>query len=497
MENSNRRSLTQGEINIRSQIMRMLAKWRIILLVGIIFAALAGAYSYKSQKDAIRAWQPPEVEEEPQSKVNSPDYTNVRDRALRALNDKTEYFSKSIALKINPGAVGRATVDMYIMTDALKAEETATANGEEGEIPEGESMPEPEAPAAEESTEEGGALVAEAMTAALRDANRILDHYCQYAGRSLEYADIAVEFDSAEQYVKELINIGAQDREVVRSTITVNFVDEEGADKILQYIIDALKAHQADVTKELGQHELIFRNRALLTIVDTGNLNSLVTTKVTEFNTLMKQYNDLKTNQNNLDVKAAVVVTEKPKMSRMKMLKTAVAGGIGGVILAAALYILLLCISSKVLSARDVNTLYGLRKLGVIPGEAAKKVRGIDKMILSPELRYATNTDPEKCYEIANGNVRSVIGEGKKVAIISDLGSEELEKLKAKLDGTAGKIEYRIAGDLSEPGAMETLKESDAVVLAARVMESRYGHMNDLMREAINMDKTLLGSIIF
>ena len=496
MENSQNPAIAKGEINIRSQIERVIAKWPLLIVCGIIFAILGGAYSYVNQRNAIRSWQAPEVEKNVPDGIDVPDYTQARERVIRAINDKTAYLEQSVQMQLNPANVARATVDMYIMTDELKADENPSLSVEEGEVEEGvdASIQQTASPAEGEDGGNGETVQVDTMTAAMRDAGRILDHYCGYISRGLDYEAMGADYDTEGRFMRELVSIGAQDREILRSTITVSYFDEEGAEKILGKIMDAVKDHFAEAEAEFGQHELIFRNQNVHYVVDSGSLSTATAARVTEFNTLMKQYNDLKTNEKNLDTKIAEG-DPKPKMSRKKMLKTAIAGFIGGVILGAALYILLLSLSGKVLSARDLNTYYGFRKLGVVP--SAKKMNALTRKILASELRYESNPDQGKCYEIVNSNVKSVIGDGKVVSVVSDLGQEEIEGLLKNLSEKAEGIKYVAAGDLSEPTARKAFEESDGVVLAARSMESRYSFLNDLMREVLHTDKPVLGSIVF
>ena len=100
MENSQNPAIAKGEINIRSQIERVIAKWPLLIVCGIIFAILGGAYSYVNQRNAIRSWQAPEVEKNVPDGIDVPDYTQARERVIRAINDKTAYLEQSVQMQL-------------------------------------------------------------------------------------------------------------------------------------------------------------------------------------------------------------------------------------------------------------------------------------------------------------------------------------------------------------------------------------------------------------
>jgi len=443
-----------------------MAKWRVILLCGIILAALVGSYSYYKQRKAVLQWVEPAVDSTASAGSNIPDYTNVRERTLRAIYDKSNYFDNSLYLRLDPSAFWKAAVDVYVITDQLEQED------------EGASI-----------------AVVQNMSPALRNANRIMDHYCQYLNHGVDYGEIAAEYNTEAPFISELIGVGAQDRDLVRFVISINYFNRDGAQGILDFVIDKLKTHYNDTVLDFGEHELIFRNENCRLAADTGGLSNAVSTRASEFNALMKQYNDLKTNENNLDL-SKVKIAAKPTISRKKAMKLSIAGFIAGVVLSAALYILYLSMGSKVLSARDFNTVYGLKKIGVISKGKQKKLGFIDRQILASELRYQRISDPEKGYEIANRNIKSALNGDNTVAVVSDLTNERIEAIIGRLHEMNQEIEYRIAGDLSDPYGEKTLAECDNVLAIAETMKSRYDIFDDLMQELSHSNKNILGSIV-
>lgn len=473
MDNNNA-AVIKGEIDVRSLIMRVFIKWRLFLIIAALCAALVGFYSLYSQKKAVREWDASE-EISDSEEVPVPDYTYVRERTLQAIKEKSDYFKNSIYMRLDSSAVGKAYVDIYVETDALLEEKSSYLSDE---------------------TNRNTVYVTDAYSPAVREAHQILDHYTQFMTRGIDYSELASEMNTSPQYVRELLNIAAVDGDVLRAIVSVNYFDVEGAEKILNYIIQSLEVHYPEAAEEFGEHRLVFRDRYSQYIADTTTLSTIVATRVSEFNNLMKQYNDLKSYQSSLDTSLAEKAAA-PEVSMKTAVKKAVIGFVGGLILSIGIYLLLLLASSRILSARDINSLYGLRKLGVIPKETDKKIKGIDKWILSSELRYQSNPDHEKSFAVADGNVKSVLGEGNRVVIVSDLEISELDELKEKLSSNDETIVYSIAGDLSEPSARKAFDECDGVVVAARVMKSRYRMMNDLMQEVVHSGKPVLGSIVF
>ncbi len=483
MESTNK-PITKGEIDIHSLIMRVLLRWRILFLCGIIFAVIAGGYSYYSQRKAVLQWKKQENADAEKEAFNGPDYTIVRERILQSINEKKEYFNNSILLKLDPSQVGRAYVDCYVETERLLNEKASYIHTNEELVEK------------EEGNDESSfnVYVMNNMTPAMREASQILDHYSQFIIRNIDYSEISAKYNTTEQYLRELVSI-SYDRDMLRIIIATSYYDEAGAEEILNYVISALKNHYQDAVAEFGDHRLILKNQSSLIMTDTGLIATNVATRATEFNTLMKQYNDLKTNEGVLDVSAAEP-KPKPVMSRMKMLKFTVGGFIGGVVLEIIISIIMLMAGKKVLSARDFNAYYGFRKLGVLPSNRVNKLNGVDRKIFASELKYQSNPSREKCIEIVNNNIKSVLGKDGKVALVSDLSIDALEKLTADLTKTARDLKYYIVGDLSEPSMRRNFDECDCAVFLAETMKSRYGEISDLVQEVTGGNKPILGSIV-
>ena len=466
MDNFRDSLIIRNEITVKSLLIRTLAKWRLILLCGILLATIAGSYSYYKQRKAVLQWKEPTEESTESAGTSIPDYTNVRERTLRAIYDKSNYFNNSLYLRLDPSDFWLATTDVYVITDELEERNTDSQSG-----------------------------IIQDSSIALRNANRILDNYWQYVNHGIDYGVLAEQFNSSSPYIREMVSVGAQDREVVRLVLSTFYNNREGAEKILDFVIEKMQAHQEEVAETFGNHELVFFNKGCRKAVDTSGLSNAVSTKASEFNALMKQYNDLKTNENNLDL-SKVKITAKPTISRTKALKLGIAGFIAGIFLSAAIYILFLSMGAKVLSARDFNTVYGLRKIAVIPKVKQKKLGFIDRKIFATELRYQQNSDPDKGFEIADRNIKSILNGEKTVAVVSDLENERIEEIIGRLHEINQEIDYQIVGDLSDPYGEKTFETCDNILAIAEVMKSRYDVFDDLMQELAHSNKNILGSIV-
>ena len=466
MDNFRDSLIIRSEITVKSLMTKMLSRWRSILLCGLLMSILAGSYNYYSQRKAVLQWKEPADTSAESAGSSIPDYTNVRERTLRAIYDKSNYFDNSLYLRLNPSDYWLAAVEIYVITEE-----------------------------SEENTEELNGIILQSDTTALLKNRRILDHYGQFISHGIDYEELASEFNTTGPYIKEMVNNGTQDRDVCRIMLSSYYFNQEGAEKILDYLIEKIKDHQEEAATLLGEHELLIINKSCRKAVDTATLSNAVSTRAAEFNALMKQYNDLKTNENNLDL-TKVTIAKKPVISRSKALKLAIAGFIAGIVLSAALYILWLSMGAKVLSARDFNTVYGLRKLGVIPKEKSKRLGTLDKIILASDLRYQKVSSIEAGYENAVNNIESVLNGASSVSVISDLDSNKLESILTRLKERNDRIDYKIAGDISDPVGEKVLAESDNVMVIAEAMRSRYDVFDDLMQELRHSDKNILGSVI-
>ena len=502
-----------GEINLESLFAAVLRKWKWMLLFALIAALCAGYLSMRDQKKAAASAKAAlaaqkekaaaEVAEEQKEDLEDglPDLEPEKEALLRVLSDRVDYMDNSLSLKINGNAEGRSRCEFYIVTDRLREErkkrknettEVSSQSGEEGD--------------ASSSGDDSSAVMVADMTDAEKEAYEILSFYVTRMTTDLDLTKATELFNADRQYVKELYSVSGANQTYIRATISTWADSKENAKLLMDCIRDQIPAVKEKAEAQFVKHEVILTDSYEYTIIDRNVMNG-VQDRSNEINNLINTYNTLvryeKQYRENLFPPAPAVEEEEqeaivvPRVSRRKAVKMAAAGFVGGMILFAVLCALYLTASSRVLSGRDVNTAYGTPKLAAVPTPAAMRAKGLGRKLASYELRYASNRDPEKCYAIANENVRALLGSGEAViGLIGDIGNEELAKTQEALSAEAGAVRYEVLGDLSEPADVKRLGECDSVVLVARPMRSRYRDLTDIVSQVEDRKKGILGSII-
>ena len=159
-------------------------------------------------------------------------------------------------------------------------------------------------------------------------------------------------------------------------------------------------------------------------------------------------------------------------------------------------YIVNLLMSSKVLSGRDLNSQFGLRKLAALPPKGVESMSGFKKRLARYDIKYASNPDEDKCFEMAGENIRTLLGEDNKVALVGDIASAEIDGVMERLNGLGANVAFKSVADLSDPTMLRELEDCKSAILVASPMESKYSSIEELLKTLTDSGKKVLGSIV-
>ena len=476
--------MEKGEriVNISALFKNILKKWRGALICALLFALFGGAYRMMRLLPQVGNGEEPqdtEVKEEGSADFSA-EYALIQENLVQ----KNRYLEESLKVKINPTAEGRAIMDLSIITPEM---EQLTAIGQENpeEISTGDS----------ETVEQALSSAANAR------AFRILKYYENVVLSGLsDWGTLPEEMGTKPQYLSELVSVFSEND----VSVSVNFLaissDPDQAEKIMLEVKKNILAAEEEAQQIYGPHKLL-----------TGSIQKGVITDKALYTWMkdrVQEINDLTTQRDNLVKNSGGAVTStksgKKALSMKKAvsssLKYAVAGFVAGLILYVVAVALILILSNRVLSARELNSQYGINKLACVPGVSKA---GLDRLAAKIDGSYLSAVNEDSALKIAAENVRCLLSEKqevKSIALIGDLSETEMRQLceKLSLSSESGQVKYLNASGLNNKvEALRSLKEADAVILAARSGKSVYQNVNEILRTAVTFDKELLGSIVY
>lgn len=500
-------------INIRLLIQAVCRHWRKMLLCGLIFAILGGGYkAYKiwphesgteTADESTAADGATEPEESASSLTkgqisgtSGADYNQNQANIKTRIEQASEYMNHSILAKIDPNQEGYASVDITINTPELDAEEK---DGITGSVI-AENKPDTTASGNEESSDADSSTLVVA-TPAEKDAVNILRAYTQYVQYELDWTKTAQDFDTSPQYIRELIDVSQADGELNQTrTITVIYPTQEGAGRIMEDLISQLQNYQSTVEKLYGKHELKLDNQVTATIADYSRIGWL-NSRLNEMNNLLNGQDTFNTATDNLGYSSAAESSTAQQVSRKSLVKPvvkyALAGFVGGIILYLIFGIFRILVSGVLYSAIDFNEQYGFRKIAAVPSRSLQNLRGLDWFFSRDDINYSSGQNKESSCQFAAEYLSGCIGSGHSIAAIGDLGKEDLESVAVSIKNANPQLDIRVLPNiLTSPDDLKALERADAVVITAKTGVSRYNRINHILETVEGCGKEITGSIV-
>ncbi len=450
------------ELSFGTLLLRTLFRWRLILLVAIIGAALgfAGQLVKNGRNTDVTSSAQKKYEKQMEEYEKESSYYKDQEKNLKQqIADKQNYLRDSIRSHINPKKEGYASVNLIIRTDSNSDSDTLQA----------------------------------------------VQAYASFFKGGVDWDALSKDMDKNAEYLQELLTVtpNSENKQQNFSSSHTVYVRAIGrtkkeAEKVLKYVLEQLPDAQKEVSAVIPHTvSQVFQSSGYR--VD-NNLNDNL---YTEYDLLKNLKDDLETLTSD---GAAVTKPEMPaSISTRDLLKQAgkytVAGFVGGAVVIYILIALYLVFHHRVLSADELNRTYQLKNLVTVQTTEKK---GLDRKLRS---KITVDTDSEsEAWKIAALNLASAVDAGeslKQIVVCGDLPAEKLQKIAAQLEEAFGKemsgagcchfVTFRRIYGI--PEALEKLKDADGVVLAEQVEYSDY---REISRDVIAIEscgKKVFGSL--
>ena len=464
-------------IDIKALIRCVVEKWRLLLLVGflagVVLAGIKGYSQYKLYK-LSQGQQETAAQESGSQKGQILNVMHV------AEVEREEYYTNSILGKINPHKEGKATADILVSIPANTA--PAAAGGE------------PAAAGGEPAAAEGEPAAQENSV----KPQNIVNYYASTVLYRIDYTQAAEELGEDPALLGELVTAAPGTTDPSQLSVAVIYPTPEGAKVILDSILTQVRAARAEAQRIYGNHELLIVNEASGVVVDE-ELFKWANNRVVE---IMALVNSQKTVGNNFTSSgSARIATVTQKDVAMTAVKWGVTGLIAGVVMTMVLIVIYLLAAGKVLSGREFNRHFGMKKIACVPGRKFTILKGLDKWAASIDSAYYNHPQRSVCLQVADANVRAAVRPDAQIALVGDLVPEYLDKLAAEMNKSGassglGASYFGIPCMEQTPESVDSIMNCDAAVIVARAEKSCYKDAEDVLDACALLGREVIGSIV-
>lgn len=451
-------------ISLEGLFSRILVRWKLIILFAIIFGLVGMGLYYLSYKKALKEYKP-------EAGVNTgtvdgidgfEDYDELLNNIDKEIESKLAYLKDSVLAKVNSSDAFVARVNYYITVE-------------------------------EENIDISAEIPAEYFEIIQNKVKNIISSIRIAITTSIDMDTISKEMGIKEGHIYELIGTSTNDYNVLN--ISARYMDREGAEKILQYIIDNMGVQLDELKQAYGDFKLIMVSKDVRTELRN---NMWWNEKADEINKLMTTRTNLLKNKTNLEAEAETAPT-KPKLSKKKMLLQGIVYGAAGAVLCAVVLAAYLLLSGKLLAPSEVNGELGLKELAYFPQThlGKKKIKGLTYRFANAGRGLSKDMSYDDYYLIALSELGGNDGNSKKIGLIGDVSRDVLEDLGKALEEKDEKgNEFIALPALSENvSSRKALNECDSVILVNMIEKSRVKKIRKLMEIVDGREIEVKGSI--
>lgn len=488
-------------IDIKALVRCFLERWRLLLLaafiVGLILAGKEGYQQYKIYKSA-------QAGQEETPKASTEETGTSKSAELKILSDSVEqknaYLVNSILNKIDPSREGQATADIIVRVENentaaqgnAAAEAAQTAAGETAQTTEGETA---QASAAPAQTARPVREYSERLSIGLN----ILSYYQSTVLYRMDYSEVAAQLGVDPAQIPELVTAADSNKSDSMFTIRVIYPTEEGAKAILDAILAQLQASEPQIQELYEAHTFRIANETSGVIYD-ASMVKWANTRASEIISLINSRKTLDKNLASGTSAASSVVKFSRREAAVTIVKEGVIGFAAGLIGCIVLLALYFLATGKVLSGRELNRQYDLRKIACVPGRKYGSLKGPDKWAASMDADYYNHPQRSVCLQVADANLCALVRPDAQIALVSDLPKEYVDKLTAEMNkagNSDSRIRYFSIPCLQQTAdSVEAIRNCDACVLIAKAGQSTYKGTGDVLDTVTLLGREVVGSIV-
>lgn len=451
-------------ISLEGLFSRILVRWKLIILFAIIFGLVGMGLYYLSYRKALKEYKP-------EAGVNTgtvdgidgfEDYDELLNNIDKEIESKLAYLKDSVLAKVNSSDAFVARVNYYITVE-------------------------------EENIDISAEIPAEYFEIIQNKVKNIISSIRIAITTSIDMDTISKEMGIKEGHIYELIGTSTNDYNVLN--ISARYMDREGAEKILQYIIDNMGVQLDELKQAYGDFKLIMVSKDVRTELRN---NMWWNEKADEINKLMTTRTNLLKNKTNLEAEAETAPT-KPKLSKKKMLLQGIVYGVAGAVLCVVVLAAYLLLSGKLLAPSEVNGELGLKELAYFPQThlGKKKIKGLTYRFANAGRGLSKDMSYDDYYLIALSELGDNDGKSQKIGLLGDVSRDVLEDLgKALREKDECGNEFVALPALSENvSSRKALDECDSVILVNMIEKSRIKKIRKLMDIIDGREIEVKGSI--
>lgn len=469
------KNVKHREIRVSTLWYRILKQWRVLLIAGLIFAVLGAGYKYAGMAAANASAREEAVDTQDAQETGNADeqsaaFDEIITRSQQQMQDVQSYLGETILGKIDPSSepVASATYVIMQQSDAASAAYS------------------PDYAAQEMSRALQNDLDWEAIA-------KTQNTKSQYIYELVDFDVIAAESDS------ESSNEGSNESKTTPMImVTVKHYDMEAA----QEIRDAIDAQVQELFTGLNvsdYYTITLKDTAEQYVVD-GSLLSWTNSRLNELTSLKSNIERLQSEKDQYTscTASSAVILSSSDMAK-GCLKYAAVGFVGGVVLMMLLMAFYMAVCGRVLSAEELNRVFGLRLLTVMP-EKKQHRTAFDRAVARLDADGRNELTEEESYQLAVQNLLAFY-EGREGSILltgdvpEDLLQHVMEQLQSELKET--RLQFACCTAINRhPAAIKQLQGSDAVILVEKIGASHYKNAAADVEIIENHNKLIIGSIV-
>ncbi|MBB5183731.1 hypothetical protein [Catenisphaera adipataccumulans] len=466
-------------VSMRALLIRLLLRWKSIILIGIIFGLCFGGKSYLTQKSQLATSN--SASEESFDNDYETYYEDQQDQLIKALNNRYKYLKNSVKTNLDPYSTSAASVTLYINSSSNTQNTDSAAAAVENESDSSSSS--------DETSESNNLEVVSSDS----NVNTLLTTLSNFTKYGLDWDSVKNKYDiNKDEYLNELVVTQASGNTF---TVTVFFKSEKSANYVLDDIQSQVEDKFNSTVEKMGVsgYSLVTLDRSSTKVVDSDNFTWL-NSRITEINNYVTL---LENNGTYSDQANAVTASSKiTSISKKKVLKQFILGGLAGVLIAVILIGFYLLLAGKVLSAKELTDFYEIPSLAVLEKKyRGKSLKGLNKKIMRLNAEDRTNLSIEDRLDLCIDTVTRIT-DAKKIALVGDTKASKIIDLSEKIQSRTKDIEIVALPNVNDSVLeRKNLDEVDAVILVAECEVSKYSELNEFFDIAANYRKEIIGAI--
>lgn len=449
----------EQEINLKDLLFYILHKWRLVILCAFVLVFLVGGYKLGKamlhQRDKAYI-----TEQQEKYEQNMLEYQQTKEGYESTINNLTanieyeeKYEKNSVLFKMDPYNKWVATVDFFIKM----------------------------------SEDNDGRIIT------VDPADSIVKAYASSIKKGDYLNDLSKKIGIKESYLKELISVGA-DNDGNMTTVSIAFEDKEGAQEILNAVLEHLNAMYSEVNTRLGDHNIIIMNQNVAAKVD----QDLADSQKSRADNLSDMHIKVEEAQKLMDElqKPQEPASLSVKGEVKSVIKYSILGGMIGAFLIVFFYCVVYILNSRLYSSEILKSRYGIKILGAfMPKRKKRSFSGIDSLL--DKLEGKEYICEETVYQRIIANISNNTESGQNILLTGTVEEETLRGFLDKLEEMLPELHFEIGIDMNKnPETLTKLLKVDGMILIEKCGLSKYNDIQEELEAIYNLNQKVIGSIV-